>query len=184
MLIVNLHKIISFPHFVIINLKFEIMNKFLIEFVKRCLDADYNARARRKEQIEMMYWYSKCMKQYADFSGRARRKEFWLFFLSNVCISIICATIDGLLKQWNLLLDSGILISEIYYLFIIIPSLAVGVRRLHDIGKSGWNLLLTFIPFVGTILWLVWACTDGERNGNAWGPDPKESDSESVEGLS
>lgn len=145
-----------------------------------------------------MEWYLKCLRQYADFSGRARRKEYWMFILFNAIISFVLGFIDGLLGL-NLL-------SYIYALVIFIPSLAVSVRRLHDIGRCGWWYLLPMVPFIGLsallafgsftssaaiilglaalgtgILMLVWFCTDSERGSNKWGPNPKEEEGMNIE---
>lgn len=119
-----------------------------------------------------MNWYVKCLKQYADFSGRARRKEYWMFVLFNVLIMIVLMVIDAALGLSAG--DSALgVMSGIYSLAVLIPSIAVCVRRLHDVGKSGWYYLLGFIPIVGPIILLVWYCTEGERSTNAWGEDPK-----------
>ena len=113
-----------------------------------------------------MYWYIKCWKQYLDFSGRARRKEYWMFTLFNVIIAIITSLIDSMLGLGGIL----------YGLFVIatlLPGLAVCVRRLHDVGKSGWWYLIALIPLIGGIVLLVWFCTEGEWEDNKWGPNPK-----------
>ena len=119
-----------------------------------------------------MNWYLKCLKQYADFAGRARRKEYWMFLLFNFIISFVFGFIDGLCGWVSQDIGLGIL-GGIYSLFMFVPHLAVSIRRLHDIGKSGWNILFGFIPIVGSIMLLVWFCTEGEQGMNDWGPDPK-----------
>jgi len=119
-----------------------------------------------------MNWYVKCLKQYADFSGRARRKEYWMFVLFNVLISIALGIVDGVLGFSAEASSIGIL-GGIYSLAVLIPGIAVCVRRLHDVGKSGWYYLLFLIPIIGAIILLVWFCTEGERSTNAWGEDPK-----------
>lgn len=119
-----------------------------------------------------MNWYVKCLKQYADFSGRARRKEYWMFVLFNVLISIALSIVDGVLGFSAEASSIGIL-GGIYSLAVLIPGIAVCVRRLHDVGKSGWYYLLFLIPIIGAIILLVWFCTEGERSTNAWGEDPK-----------
>ena len=103
--------------------------------------------------------------KYATFSGRARRSEYWWFYLAYVIAYIVAAIIDGLLGITALTL--------IVSLGLLIPTLAVGVRRLHDIGKSGWWLLIGLIPLVGAIVLLVFACQDSRRGTNQWGPSPK-----------
>lgn len=117
-----------------------------------------------------MEWYLKCFRQYADFSGRARRKEYWMFTLFNCIFAMLLKLIDG----WIGLTDSGIgILGMIYAIAVFIPGLAVCVRRLHDIGKSGWNYLWGLIPIVGAIILIVWYCKEGEYDTNAWGPNPK-----------
>jgi len=117
-----------------------------------------------------MDWYLKVLKQYTDFEGRARRKEYWMFTLFHV-IFIICAIITDV----SLGLDStGIgIVYLIYIIATFIPSLAVTVRRLHDIDKSGFYVLISFIPFIGGIILLIFTLTEGRRGGNEYGPDPK-----------
>jgi len=113
-----------------------------------------------------MNWYFKVLKQYADFSGRARRKEYWMFFLFNIIITygiqIFAVAIE---------LPELLIISTLYSFAVLIPSIAVGVRRMHDAGKSGWYLL---IPIYSLIL----ACTDSEEGNNKWGPNPKNPNTE------
>lgn len=106
------------------------------------------------------------MKQYADFNGRARRTEYWMFVLFNIIFSAIAGIIDTIIGT-NLL-------NVIYSLAVLIPGIAVAVRRLHDIGKSGWYYLLVLIPIVGFIILIVWFCKDSETGANSWGPNPKE----------
>lgn len=119
-----------------------------------------------------MNWYLAVLKNYAGFSGRARRKEYWMFTLFHVIFAIIAVVIDNVL---------GIAIRDVgygpiyllYTLVTLIPGLAVSVRRLHDTGKSGWFLLVGLIPCVGGIILLVFMVTAGEVGENAYGPDPK-----------
>ena len=113
----------------------------------------------------MMEWYLKVLRQYVDFAGRARRKEYWMFTLVSVIISVVLAILDNVLRI-------GIL-GLLYSLAVVLPSLAVGVRRLHDTGRSGWWLLISLIPLIGAIVLVVFFATDGERQQNAYGPDPK-----------
>lgn len=113
-----------------------------------------------------MNWYLKVLKQYVDFAGRARRKEYWMFVLFNMIVSIVAGAIDGAL-------GTGQIISAIYSLAVLLPGLAVAIRRLHDIGKSGWNCLWALLPIVGTILIIVWMCKDSQPGDNKWGPNPK-----------
>jgi len=124
-----------------------------------------------------MKWYFKVLKQYADFSGRARRKEYWMFFLFNMIFCVVAMILDKALGTTfsfsGQTLGYGV-IYLIYILATILPCLAVGVRRLHDIGKSGWNYLLALIPFVGAIILIVWACEDSQPLENKWGENPKQ----------
>lgn len=119
-----------------------------------------------------MNWYLKVLKQYADFNGRARRTEFWMYVLFNFIITIVLGSIDRLIGTVTL---TGFgLFSGFYGLAVLIPSLAVSVRRLHDIGKSGWMLLLLLIPIIGGI-WLIVLCIiDGNPGENEYGINPKE----------
>ena len=128
-----------------------------------------------------MEWYLKVVRDnYANFNGRARRKEYWMFVLFNMIAGFILSVLDNLLGL-DFKIGSGYYetssgygwISVTYMLAIILPSLSVLVRRLHDIGKSGWFMLITFIPFIGGIWILVLLCTDGEKVENIYGPSPK-----------
>jgi len=112
-----------------------------------------------------MQWYLDVLKKYAVFSGRARRQEYWMFALFNIVISIVLSIIGSVL-------DLGIL-SIIYSLAVLLPSLGVSVRRLHDTGKSGWWILIALIPLAGVIILIVFLATEGKREPNAYGPDPK-----------
>ncbi|MBQ7211014.1 MAG: DUF805 domain-containing protein [Paludibacteraceae bacterium] len=119
-------------------------------------------------------WYLKVVKNYAVFSGRARRKEYWMFVLCNFLISLVLTILDGALgcKLPVGTTEIGIL-NGIYGLALFIPGLAVAVRRLHDIGKSGWWYLINLIPAVGNIIFIVWTCFEGEPKANQYGEDPK-----------
>ena len=120
-----------------------------------------------------MNWYLKVFKQYADFRGRARRKEYWMYVLFNVLFAVIAMILDNVLDIAIKGLNYGP-IYGLYYLATLIPSLAVGVRRLHDVGKSGWMMLVAFVPCIGGIWLLVLFCTDSEAGENKWGANPKE----------
>ena len=119
-----------------------------------------------------MNWYIKCLKQYADFSGRARRKEFWMFVLFNTIISIMLIIVDASIGTFDNELGVGVL-SSIYSLAVLIPSLAVCVRRLHDIGKSGLSYFIFLVPLVGPFILLIWFCKEGEQSSNEYGENPK-----------
>ena len=102
---------------------------------------------------------------YAQFSGRASRSEYWWFALASLLVIIVAAFIDGA--------TGGFAVTLLAYLFIIIPGLAVSVRRLHDTNRSGGYLLLNFIPLVGTILLFIWSVTPGDKKANQYGPASK-----------
>ena len=118
-----------------------------------------------------MEWYIKVLKQYADFSGRARRKEYWMFTLFNIIMMFVLMFVIMMVKGSPAMLA---LATIAYSLYIIIPSIAVVVRRLHDIGKSGWWYFIVLVPLVGGILLIVWLCTDSQADENNWGANPKE----------
>ncbi|MFJ7128640.1 DUF805 domain-containing protein [Streptomyces sp. NPDC098101] len=112
-----------------------------------------------------MNWYLDVLKKYAVFSGRARRKEFWMFTLFNFIAAVILSILDNIL---------GIqILSLIYTLAVFLPALGVSVRRLHDTGRSGWWILIALVPLVGFIVLLVFNCLEGEQQQNAYGPNPK-----------
>ncbi len=119
-----------------------------------------------------MNYYLLALKKYAVFNGRASRKEYWMFLLFNIIFSIIAIILDSIF---------GITIKEIgygpiYILFILamfLPALAISVRRLHDIGKSGWMYLIIFIPIIGVIWFLILMVTDSNPEENIYGQNPK-----------
>lgn len=122
-----------------------------------------------------MEWYLTVLKRYAQFSGRARRKEFWMFVLFNTIISIILSIIDRLIGTDYNNGSSGIL-QSIYSLAVLVPSLAVGARRLHDTGRTAWLLLLYLIPCIGWIILIVFWAQEGNPGPNQHGPDPKAAE--------
>ena len=115
-----------------------------------------------------MNWYIAVLKKYAVFSGRAGRTEYWMFVLFNFIFSLAASLIG--------ILTFGILyvVSILYGLAVFVPSLAVGVRRLHDVGKSGWYYFIILIPIAGPIWFLVLMCTDSQPGDNQYGPNPKK----------
>ncbi|WP_435921952.1 DUF805 domain-containing protein [Paenibacillus sp. DYY-L-2] len=113
-----------------------------------------------------MEWYLKVLQNYVGFSGRARRKEYWMFVLFNFIAGIILGIIEAIIGL------PGIL-SGLYSLAILIPSLAVVFRRLHDTGKSGWWILISLVPIAGSIILLVFMCLDSDPGTNKYGPNPK-----------
>ena len=120
-------------------------------------------------------YFKLALSKYAIFEGRSRRSEYWYFALFNILIGIALGIVDEFF--------GFSLFGAIASLALFIPGLAVGVRRLHDIGKSGWNLLLIFIPLVGFIILLVWFCKDSEPGSNQYGPNPKGAGKEILDHL-
>jgi uncharacterized membrane protein YhaH (DUF805 family) len=123
-----------------------------------------------------MNYYLHVLKNYTNFSGRARRKEYWMFFLFNMIFAIVAMVLDNILNTKFTM--NGIALPYgwvylIYGLAVMLPGLAVAVRRLHDIGKSGWMFFIVLIPIAGGIWLLVLVCTEGTRGDNQYGPDPK-----------
>ncbi len=110
--------------------------------------------------------YLDVLKKYAVFSGRARRTEYWMFFLFNLLIAFVLGAIEGIFK------GSGLL-GTLYSLAVFIPSLAVGARRLHDTNRSGWWLLISLIPLIGVIILIVFLVQDSQPGENKYGPNPK-----------
>ncbi|MCE5983147.1 DUF805 domain-containing protein [Pseudomonas wadenswilerensis] len=104
-------------------------------------------------------WYFEVLKKYAVFSGRARRKEYWMFFLVNILVAMVLGFIEGVA-------GTGAILSNLYSLALLIPGIAVGVRRMHDTDRSGWWLLL---PIVN----LIFLCQDSQPGPNRFGPNPK-----------
>ena len=123
-----------------------------------------------------MNWYLQALKKYADFSGRARRKEYWFFVLFNIIISIVLTVCDVFVGTYSASASIGIL-SGIYTLAVLIPGIAVTVRRLHDTGRSGWWILIVLVPIVGWIVLLVFMLIDSQPVQNAYGPSPKAGES-------
>jgi uncharacterized membrane protein YhaH (DUF805 family) len=119
------------------------------------------------------------LKKYAVFSGRARRSEYWLFVVFYIVLSFVMGFIDGIMGTYDGVYGMGVL-GAITVLGLLIPSIAVLVRRLHDTNKSGWWALLSLVPFVNLIL-LVFCCIDGTKGENRFGPDPKAEERLSVE---
>lgn len=116
-----------------------------------------------------MQWYLKVFRDFATFTGRARRREYWTFVLVNLGVAVIASLLDGVLFG-----DAAVL-SSIYTLVVIVPGLAVSMRRLHDTGRSGWWFLISFVPLVGFIVMLVYMTQDSDPGPNAYGPSPKQA---------
>ena len=119
-----------------------------------------------------MNWFLSALKKYAVFSGRAQRAEYWYFILFYILIFIGLSFIDGMTGSFSA--EAGIgLLGGLYSLALLIPSLAVGVRRLHDTGRTGWWLLIGLIPLIGAIVLLVFFVQDSAPGENAYGANPK-----------
>ncbi|GAP71201.1 hypothetical protein SAMD00024442_1_14 [Candidatus Symbiothrix dinenymphae] len=135
----------------------------------------YSPPDRGSEPPTTTNWYAKAWKQYADFSGRARRKEYWLFSLVNGLILFVLYMAGlGMMASGD---DTGAIlfgILGVFFLVSFIPSIAVEVRRLHDIGKSGWWYWIALVPIIGGIWLLILLLTDSERGENEYGRNPKE----------
>lgn len=116
-----------------------------------------------------MNWYLEVLtNKYAAFGGRARRSEYWYFFLFNIAISLALAIADIVIRS---VLGYGML-GPIYSLAVLIPGIAVTIRRLHDTDRSGWWILLGLVPLVGLVL-IVFLVQEGTGGRNQYGPDPK-----------
>ncbi|WP_327728306.1 DUF805 domain-containing protein [Streptomyces sp. NBC_00487] len=112
-----------------------------------------------------MNWFVEVLKKYAVFSGRARRQEYWMF-------TLIASLIYLALIVLGLVMDTEVP-ELVFAVAIFLPSLAVSVRRLHDIGRSGWWVLIGLIPCLGTIFMIIFMATEGQPDANRYGPDPK-----------
>ncbi len=119
-----------------------------------------------------MNWYLGALKKYATFEGRARRKEYWFFVLFNVLAIIVLEILDVVLGTFSQETGFGLL-SGLYAIAVLLPSLAVTVRRLHDTDRSGWWILINFIPLIGAIVLLIFTLLDGTPGSNRFGPNPK-----------
>lgn len=107
-----------------------------------------------------MEWYLEVLKKYAVFNGRSHRKEFWMFVLINLIIGVVLGWVSEAL-------------ASIYSLAVLLPAIGVSIRRLHDTGKTGWWLLLHFIPVIGTIILIIFFVQDSDEGANEYGPNPK-----------
>lgn len=110
--------------------------------------------------------------KYATFTGRARRSEYWFFVLFQVIVCVVAAILDSVLGLTIGDLSYGVLYC-LSALALLLPSLAVVIRRLHDIGRSGWWILIALVPFIGGLVLLVFACLDSQPQANKYGPSPK-----------
>jgi uncharacterized membrane protein YhaH (DUF805 family) len=116
---------------------------------------------------QIMQWYLNVLKNYVNFNGRARRKEYWMFTLITVIITIILSIVELILGF------EEAVITALYSLAVMLPTLAVTIRRLHDTGRSGWWFLISLIPLIGAIVILVFTVQDSQVDENKYGPNPK-----------
>jgi uncharacterized membrane protein YhaH (DUF805 family) len=115
-----------------------------------------------------MNWYIDVLKKYAVFNGRARREEYWMFTLFNTIVVVVLYVIEGLLGGPGIV---GIL----YSLAVLLPAIGVSIRRLHDTDRSGWWLLMMFVPLIGAIVLLVFFVLNSTPGSNKYGENPKET---------
>ncbi len=120
----------------------------------------------------MNYFIDCLTKKYACFSGRARRKEYWLFVLFNFIVAFVVGFIGGVLAGATGV-EAFAYLGAIYNLAVLLPGFGVFVRRMHDIGRSGWWWLIAFIPIIGWIVLIVFCCLDSQPGDNQYGPNPK-----------
>lgn len=118
-----------------------------------------------------MYCYLEVLRKYVVFSGRARRKEYWMFVLFNLIIALVLSLIAGIIA---IAAKSVSVLATLYSLAVFIPGIAVSVRRLHDTNRSGWWLLINLVPIIGAIVSLVFMVSDSQPGENQYGPNPKE----------
>ena len=130
---------------------------------KNKTSSSYNA----EEDYGIIDWFKKGLKNYVNFSGRARRKEFWYFFLVQMGVTILAMIVDSIIFSS----ETG-LFYAIVALGLFLPSLAVTARRLHDTGRSGWWILISLIPLIGIVL-IVFLVIDTKPEANRWGPPAK-----------
>lgn len=118
-----------------------------------------------------MNWYLDVLKKYAVFNGRARRQEYWMFVLFNIIISVVLSIVDGML---GMSVAEGVgLLGALYGLAVLLPGIGVSIRRLHDTNRSGWWLLIAFVPLIGFVVLLVFMVLDSTPGENRFGSNPK-----------
>ena len=121
-----------------------------------------------------MNWYLEVLKKYAVFSGRARRKEYWFFVLFNIIIGLALTFIEFSTGLYDVESEIGLL-SSLYSLAVLVPGIAVTIRRLHDTSRTGWWFLIAFVPIIGVIVLLVFMVFDSTPGDNQYGPNPKDA---------
>jgi uncharacterized membrane protein YhaH (DUF805 family) len=118
-----------------------------------------------------MHWYLEVLRKYAVFDGRARRQEYWMFVLISTLLPFVALMLASVLGMQ--MGNGATVLLAVYYVAVLLPSIAVWVRRLHDTGRSGWWVLASFVPLLGTIALLVFSLQDSETGTNQYGPNPK-----------
>lgn len=122
----------------------------------------------------MIEYFKLAINRYSDFEGRSRRSEYWYFVLAQFVLSLGVGIVIGLVGAMsNSLAMLSLAVYVIASLALIVPGIAVAIRRMHDLGYSGWMLLIGLIPFLGGFVLLYFMCTEGEPGANKWGPNPK-----------
>lgn len=117
------------------------------------------------------------LRRYADFNGRARRSEYWWYYLLTIILFTVMTLVEGAFGLGGTVGPYGLL-TMLLGLALLVPSPAAGVRRLHDTGRSGWWLLIALVPLIGAIVLLIFFVLNGEPGDNAYGPDPKALDND------
>jgi uncharacterized membrane protein YhaH (DUF805 family) len=120
-----------------------------------------------------MNWYIKVIQNYTNFKGRARRKEYWMFILINILITIALSYTDTIVHFNNPFVSGVSALQSVYALAVLMPGIAVFVRRMHNIGKSGFWFFIVFVPIIGWIWLIVLLTTEGKSGRNRYGSDPK-----------
>ena len=120
-----------------------------------------------------MNWFLMALKNYVGFSGRSRRSEYWYFTLFYLVIAIVLSVLDGILFGGSVDGKGTPVLSGLFMLAMLLPSIAVGIRRLHDTDRSGWWLLIGMIPILGAIVLIVFFVQDSKPGDNHFGPNPK-----------
>lgn len=133
---------------------------------QQAVPVSFNVEDTEESQYQFFDWFIKCIKNYVNFSGRARRKEYWFFRLTIFLLTLAIVFVESALGTDGIFLG-------LFLLATFLPDLAVTVRRLHDVGRSGWWLSIVFVPIIGAILILIWFVTEGQKNENLYGSSPK-----------
>ena len=120
----------------------------------------------------MMNWFIDALKNAFNFSGRARRKAYWMFALFYVIFAFVAGVLDGILGTVNPETGMGV-IGGLYIFLMLLPLIALSIRRLHDTDRSGWWFLINFVPLIGGLIFFVFTVLEGTRGDNRFGPDPK-----------